>query len=561
MEPAQTVGGVIQDEHGKPIQGVEVKLRCETDSGILLEMEPYSHTDSEGRWKYDYAPKKLGNINIVLQHPEFIDRGFIRPSALEIEKMANRSSLMIMKKGIVVTGTVTDPDGRPIANASVVQGMSRFGSFPPIMRTDKEGHYRLTLTDPDQEMAPLPMTRGDGFAYNANVLTVISPGFAPDLRQIDVKEGMPPVDFRLEKGGVIRIKAVDKAGKPVEGANISPDHWRNCRNLIDAGIAGKTDKDGLWTWTWAPKDAVEMSIKKTGYMSIFSYPLKPKETEQVVNLYPSLIISGRVIDAETKEPVKYFRVLRGGSFSPTNGDKTNIWLRVDFVEGINGLYNIVITEPGLLLRIEADGYKPEISREFKDDEGDVTCDFSLNKGKVLNVAVILPDGKPAAGANVQIVPTPPGKQVFGQPSVKNGRLLPSGFYEVLKVKADGQLPIEQQDGEFMLIVVHDQGYAQTTSRELMAHPEIKLEAWARVEGVIRQGGKPVPHLNIFVNENRSYDLKTICNFDDSSETDAEGKFLFSKLRPGKWFITGDNGRFGTVDLAPGQTLKRDFNAP
>ena len=51
-----------------------------------------------------------------------------------------------------------------------------------------------------------------------------------------------------------------------------------------------------------------------------------------------------------------------------------------------------------LLRIEADGYQPAISREFKNNEGNVTYDFALTKGRNLNVLVRLADGKPAAGA-------------------------------------------------------------------------------------------------------------------------------------------------------------------
>ena len=73
------------------------------------------------------------------------------------------------------------------------------------------------------------------------------------------------------------------------------------------------------------------------------------------------------------------------------------------------------------MRIEADGYQPAISREFKDDEGSVTCDFSLDKGKTMNVTVRLPDGKPAAGAKARLCPEKPGKSVNNAQFVKNGR--------------------------------------------------------------------------------------------------------------------------------------------
>ena len=45
-------------------------------------------------------------------------------------------------------------------------------------------------------------------------------------------------------------------------------------------------------------------------MSI-ALPLAPQEAEHVVTLYPAITISGQVVDAETKQPIPSFRVIRG----------------------------------------------------------------------------------------------------------------------------------------------------------------------------------------------------------------------------------------------------------
>ena len=52
MEPAQTVGGIVRDEQGNPIEGVRVDLLRRADSGGLNGLDPYSKTDSQGRWTY-----------------------------------------------------------------------------------------------------------------------------------------------------------------------------------------------------------------------------------------------------------------------------------------------------------------------------------------------------------------------------------------------------------------------------------------------------------------------------------------------------------------------------
>ena len=127
----------------------------------------------------------------------------------------------------------------------------------------------------------------------------------------------------------------------------------------------------------------------------------------------------------------------------------------------------------------------------------------------------------------------------------------------MKVGDDGRLTIAPQDNGFLLVVLHDQGYAQTTREELAANPEIKLKAWARVEGVVREGGKPVSGLLLVAHENDRRDSRWgFLNHDDQTTTDAAGRFAFPKLKPGAWYITGAHGRkeYGRMTLAPGQTV-------
>jgi hypothetical protein len=341
------------------------------------------------------------------------------------------------------------------------------------------------------------------------------------------------------------------------------------RTLADIGIGGKTDREGRWTWTWVPKDAVEASIIKSGFLMVFNRTLTPQETEHVVTLYPPLVISGRVVDAETKLPIPTFRVVRGER-SRVGSEERVIWTRHEViegknVEGKNGAYRLVLTQasPINLVRIEAEGHQPGISREIKSDEGNVTCDFSLAKGPTLDVLVRLPDGKPAAGADVRLALQEPGKVINMALFVKNGEFpYPDPTKAKMKTGPDGRLRIDPQGDGFLLIVIHDRGYAQPTSEELAAKPTITLDAWARLEGVVRRGTAPVPGLQLVAHEQRPYDPKwSFVNHDDGTKTDAEGKFVFPKLRPGRWNITGAYGRaqYGTVDLAPGQTVKVSFD--
>jgi len=58
---------------------------------------------------------------------------------------------------------------------------------------------------------------------------------------------------------------------------------------------------------------------------------------------------------------------------------------------------------GYIVKFEADGYAPYTSRVIHPDEGQVSLDVQLYPAKAMDVAVLLPDGRPAAGADVGLI--------------------------------------------------------------------------------------------------------------------------------------------------------------
>ena len=121
-----------------------------------------------------------------------------------------------------------------------------------------------------------------------------------------------------------------------------------------------------------------------------------------------LVISGKVVDSETKDPVKAFRVVPASrSYDEPDGPsrKTHInWIRSESYLAKDGLYRVQRDRGELahLVRIEADGYRVAVSRDIKNDEGNVQVDFALVKAKDIAAAVLTPDGQPAAGAKIAI---------------------------------------------------------------------------------------------------------------------------------------------------------------
>src|SRR5262249_55612783 len=140
----------------------------------------------------------------------------------------------------------------------------------------------------------------------------------------------------------------------------------------------------------------------------------------------TVVISGKVVDAETKQPIKSFRVVprhAGGS-----------WIQDEAIRASEGRFQLRRTRGELAqqVRIEADGYQPEVSREIKNSEEKAALEFALakardsgrdaagesppTKGKMIVGKVITPAINPAAEARVALGVA--GSQI----TIKNGDL-------------------------------------------------------------------------------------------------------------------------------------------
>ena len=170
----------------------------------------------------------------------------------------------------------------PTRTASRSSGRSSSGATHPYwewgsqeVRTDDRGVYRLP-----------PLPRGP------LTITVVARGWMPALKKVDLQPGMKPVDFRLEPGKELRVRFVDRPGKPIPGVSVTIDRWRggeslyNHRhpNVLDTQIPNQTDEAGLYLWTWAPDDSVTYQFWKEGYVSQ-EVDLTATGSEQTVTLH------------------------------------------------------------------------------------------------------------------------------------------------------------------------------------------------------------------------------------------------------------------------------------
>jgi Carboxypeptidase regulatory-like domain len=222
----------VQDSGGRPIAGATVYLTLygKTVSvpgiGNRLEFSDYPcKTDSRGRWQCNSMPDDIADLWIRLEHGDYLtETRFGESLGATIAGLRDGSAVMVMKKGLPLSGVIRDAHGVPVARAVVALGGTRAGWHFPQATTDAKGRFRFAHVAPGDE-----------------VMTVQAKGHAPDLRILIVAPNLPPVEFRLGPPRSFRGRVIDLVGAPIARTSVSVDAWRGYRSLT---INTETDSEG-----------------------------------------------------------------------------------------------------------------------------------------------------------------------------------------------------------------------------------------------------------------------------------------------------------------------------
>lgn len=526
LQEAISIGGIVHDEEGNPIEGVEVKgiipsnnrYSTPNQAGLQKQLRPMlggviGTTDSEGRWVNRSAPDKECGLQIMFSHPDYVsDRGYGFRGGTWAE-LKSMKKIVTLKKGIVLQGTITDPDGEPVEGAEVFVGQYRWGNEKLTATTDESGAYRIGKVPP-----------------GSNVLTVTSQDWAPEMLAISTKRDMAPQDIQLKPGKSLRIRVVDRDGEPIVGATISQRTWRGYETLQDPSKRGKTDQSGVWEWANAPPDTISFGIYKNGYMSLRASQTTLAASDEVheLTLSPAVVVTGTVVDKATGEPIKEYQYVEGVWWEP-NYDRPVLQSH-DVQKSNDGRYRFVMQSgcEKFMIRIDAAGYRPGISREIMPDEGEVTIDFELEAGSGPTGVVKDADGELVAGA--QIVVAEENQGVY----LQNGQI---------QHQQQGSQIVSDEQGKFALpflgenaqvICLHDKGYARLIGKRLEATSDITLQPWSRVEGQMRRGSEPLAdeQVNLYFQNNYRRGMPQV-NWSYNAKTDAKGNFIFDRLIAGE----------------------------
>ncbi len=514
LDAGWAVGGIVVDEDGNPVEGATVSpsLKFKKRPGDFSEL--YSgediQVDADGKWSFSCVPASMREIHVTINHPDFMPgRHMLTRGEYGIELGTEPTRKIELKHGAMIVGTVKDEADNPIAGAAI---RTKFFNELRETTTDDDGTYFLAGCEPR-------MTR----------IVASAKGRALELQEIRVEPGMAPVDFVLKPGGKIRVRVLDEDDKPIPRTRIFFQRWRGHIDYFEFDHVNEyTDANGVWEWNEAPLDEFKADICRPNGMQLEEQPLVARDEEYVFRPPSLLVISGKVVDAKTKEPVNKFRVVPGWRWE----DSRLHWSQDEAHEAAEGRYETERNR-GLvhLVRIEADGYQSAVSRDIKFDEGNVTIDFELEPAANIAPAIVTPDGTPAAGARVVVGIA--GSQIH----IENGAIDDGSTYAAKYVADEaGRFSIPPQDGPFQIVVTHPAGFAYIKTAETPIPDTIKLTPWAKVEGVFRVGREPAPrvrlHMNIHGMDSYGDDVPRIFTQHDTT-TEADGSFVFERVFPGE----------------------------
>ncbi len=265
LEPAETIGGTVRDQQGRPIEGARVFST--TYPAAYLSPEVYhsrnsglaiATTDAQGRWRSNAVPvdaRPDARVRVMVIHSDHIMGEF----SATVAKTRAFESEQVMKSGLSISGTVLSPFGRPVPRAAVVVGVQPWAGLRPWegmyfrLSTDRNGQFRTGhCIDPSQKKTVL-IVQASGLAWAAREIPVVP--IAPPQPQI----------IRLTQRRPIEGRVVDSNGRPVEGAVVASSEYAfNGLLCWDA----ETDGKGHFVWYEAPTDVKIL-------LNVFKPPFRP----------------------------------------------------------------------------------------------------------------------------------------------------------------------------------------------------------------------------------------------------------------------------------------------
>ncbi len=554
LEKGVTIGGLVIDESGHPLDGTRVGVYGSNYRGYswstdgsgkvtsppTVRNEDFSSfsqssegddaivTDQSGRFQFTHFPSDLRALMLDLIGTDGARRKFktlegTSLTADETEPVSFRSlqtgsARLLLPHGVTVAGAVVDQWGQPVAGATVSEG-TQWGNLKILSRveTGYSGQFWFSNRPPREIILA---ASADGYA-SASTIVAIKPGMG--LTQIQLPPELP-----------LKGRVINQDGEPVVGAAVQ------LSDIDNEGLGlkwdGSADAEGRFAWRGAPTNEVALYVSAPGFPARLAR-LRAATNELVVRLnanqaHNAVYITGTVADATSVKPVEHFTVR-------VRHDRWSDWESGPTFAGLQGAFSLTTSQSEVpvgdaaswFLTIDAPGYEAYETRIFEYEEGNQTFDIKLKPGGVVEGLVRNPAGDPASDCLVGVATekdkpnsSRPGEFTLYRNSNGTVHTDPAGHFQLKE-------PLNLQ----ALVAFGKIGWATAKVSSNSQNIDLQLLPWGHVRGTLMNGDSPITNETIALDDLVS-DPASPIQIMQRTQTDSEGHFAFDNVPAGEYRV-------------------------
>jgi len=376
LKPGGVLMGVVLSETGETVPDASVRLQDPTQPRQTIR---HVLTDINGIFSFD---------GLELERPyelTVIHGDFVKKVVTDLKVPADRRSLqveVILDRGALLRGRITDAQGKPIEGAKVSLMM--------------QGRYAFTAQDGVYVL--------DRLETGTGIVLVSAKGYRPEKRQIVIQDGENKEDFTLDKGHRIVGRVLGEDGKPLKDVRIYA--YSRTLGTVEDTVTGA---DGVFALTSLPKESVMLRFVAEGYSDPLLPPVTVDGKPLTVVMEKTGHILGKVVN-ENGEPVKSF-VLRLRPGKHRAGERVAQLarvagqLKVDNEQGLFEIKGLTVGAPYRLYVFAGDYAVKEIERVVATRQDDPTrITVRLDRGVSFSGRVVDANtGEPISGAEVMVL--------------------------------------------------------------------------------------------------------------------------------------------------------------
>lgn len=530
LEPAFTAAGVVVDEQGKPVAGVEIEARIQPGARAVDRWDSggNARTSAAGRFR---IPGLAGGI----AHQLRLTRKGYAPATADVPPAEPGNSLselkIVLRKGRTAFGRVVDSADKPVPGAWVVLEIEPSGGMMMRMMSgsDDSGRFEAVAGANGRfELPDIPPGTFQLLAGGSGYAPITVPGLA-------VPEGGGSTDLGtvvLVRGVALEGYVTDPKGRPVEGARISVEEsganpmMSRPRPPEESPVL--TAADGFFRIPdRRAGELLDVEVRRAGYAKGSAPGVQvPSEEPVRVVLQPSSAVEGRAVDADGK-PVAGARILLIAD-APAGMGRGFVMFSSDSVKearsGDEGSFRIEDVPPGTYqLKAMASGRQAadKSGLEVRSGQDLTGVEIVLMSGGIVEGRV-LSSGRPVAGARIEVAE--PAVVGTSRMLIQSGTASDGDGYYRLDGVAPGPRTLKAQREGF-----------STAVRDLEVKPgentvDFALEAGVEVTGrVVDDAGTPVPGARVALSEGWNWNLP-------STVTRPDGSFTLSGVPDGTYRI-------------------------